>query len=116
MQPNKTTQHLGGWVKSSVFMLLLTGLLAGTFHVQESAARSVLPPQNAEIVRSDWMLEEPAEDSNPDSYSPGGYNAAISIPITLARPGEVPVVLNTVQVPQELVDLWLASALGRVDR
>ena len=116
MQPNKTTQDWGGWLKAAVFMWLLIGLLAGTIHMPSSAAGSFLPPQNAEIVRGDWGPEEPAEDSSRDSHSPQGYDATSSIPITLAQPGEDPVVLNLVQVPQDLVDLWWSSALSRVNR
>ena len=103
MQPKKTTQEWSGWLKAFEFMLLLIGLLAVTYHTPRSAAYFIMTPRNPEIVRSDWRPAELDEDSNQDSNSPQGYDAAISIPITTTQPSEDPVVLNFVQVPQELV-------------
>jgi hypothetical protein len=116
MQANNATRERGGWLKASVFMLLLIGLLAGTYHTPRSAASSLMPPQNPDIVRGDWGPEELAEDSGWVSRSPQGHDAAASIPITFAQPGEGPVAITTMPVPQELVDLWWSSALSRVNR
>ena len=116
MQANKTTRERGGWLKASVFMLLLIGLLAGSYHMPRSAASSLIPPQNAEIVRSDWGQEELAEDTSRNFGSSEGYDAAASIPIIFAQPGASSVAINSAPVPQELVDLWWSSAVSRVNR
>lgn len=115
MQPNKKTHEWVGWLKALVFMSLLIGLLVGSCQIPRSAASSSLAPQNSEIGHSGWRQQEPAEARDWDSNSPHRFDAAISIPTTFAKPGEDPVVLDLVQVPQELVDLWWSTALSRVN-